>query len=717
MLSEGTMLGGRYEILSRIGSGGMADVYKGKDRKLNRFIAVKVLKREFHEDDSFIRKFTSEAQAAGGLMHPNVVNVYDVGEDRGFNYMVMELVEGITLKEYIMKKGKLSAKEAVSIAIQIANGIQAAHNQNIIHRDIKPQNVIISKEGKVKVTDFGIAKAANSNTVSSMVMGSVHYSSPEQARGAASDAKSDIYSLGITMYEMVTGRLPFDGDTAVSVAVKHLQEEIISPAEYVPELPYSLEQIILKCTQKRADFRYPDVAALILDLKRSLVEPEGDFVRIRQVAGAATVMITEEELQEIQRKNMEHRYHAYNDSHENRYDDRYEYEDDYDDEYDEYEDEYDDDYDDEYEDDYRSEGRRHGKGEQVNPGMNRIIRILMIVVALIIGFLIVMMAGKAAGLFKLPGSNWSDEAMKNRVEVPDVVGKTKDEGIAALNKVNLGYELVEGGQSDRYDKGYIMEQETAAGTKVLKNTRIKIVVSSGMQPQEIEMPDVTGQDEKKARATLENLGLVVSTTSEYNEEYEKGKVLYASYEPGTRLEKGTEVTLTVSDGREPVEKVEVPGIVDMMEWDAVSALQYAGLTAGERKEEFSDAEPGTVIKQDISVGNKVEIGGSVGYTVSKGREKTKMPPVNGLTESRAKAVVQGAGFEPVFRYEVNESAAGTVFYSSFDEGTELDPGTVVEIWISTGMNETPQEEAPKEESQPEASEEAKPQDNAAVRSH
>ena len=288
MIKEGVFLGKRYEILGRIGSGGMADVYKGKDHKLNRYVAIKVLKSDYRSDEVFIQKFVSEAQAAAGLMHPNVVNVYDVGQDRGLYYMVMELVEGITLKDYIEKKGKLSAKETISISIQMVTGIQAAHNRHIIHRDIKPQNIIISKEGKVKVTDFGIARATTSTqTISASVMGSVHYTSPEQARGGHVDERSDIYSAGITMYEMITGHVPFDGDSTVTVALKHLQEEIVSPSEEVPDIPYSLECIILKCTQKSQEKRYSSCEELLLDLKRSLVDPDGDFVLAGGAAAAA----------------------------------------------------------------------------------------------------------------------------------------------------------------------------------------------------------------------------------------------------------------------------------------------------------------------------------------------------------------------------------------------------------------------------------------------
>ena len=300
MLKTGTIIAERYEILGKIGTGGMADVYKAKDHKLNRFVAVKVLKPEFREDTTFIRKFKSEAQAAAVLTHPNIVNVFDVGDDNGVYYIVMELIEGITLKEYISKKGKLSVKEATSIAIQGSMGLEAAHSHGIVHRDVKPQNIIISMDGKVKVTDFGIARAASSNTISSNVMGSVHYSSPEQVRGGYSDEKSDIYSLGITMYEMVTGKVPFDGDTTVAIAIKHLQEEIVPPSVYTPELPHSLEQIILKCTQKSVDRRYQNMEDVIADLKHSLIDPQGDFVTLTSVDNEAkTVVISDKELGEI----------------------------------------------------------------------------------------------------------------------------------------------------------------------------------------------------------------------------------------------------------------------------------------------------------------------------------------------------------------------------------------------------------------------------------
>ena len=398
MVKDGIVLGKRYEVLSKVGAGGMADVYKGRDQMLNRYVAIKVLKKEFREDENFVRKFRSEAQASAGLLHPNVVNVYDVGEDRGLYYMVMELVEGITLKEYIEKKGRLSHKEVISIAIQMCSGIGAAHAAGIIHRDIKPQNIIISKDGKVKVTDFGIAKAVTSNTISTNAMGSVHYTSPEQARGGFSDQKSDIYSIGITLYEMVTGQVPFDGDSTVSVAIKHLQEEITAPSELVSDIPYSLEQIILKCTQKNAERRYPNTDELIQDLKRSLVDPDGDFVVIPPLGNADTLIITDEELDEIQNSYDEDEYD------EDEYD-----EDEYDeDEYDE--DEYD-------EDEYDVDDGKRGKGsDEVNPKMKKLTRILTVVVAIIIAFIVIFAIGRAAGIFRIGPE--SPNETEDMVEVP-----------------------------------------------------------------------------------------------------------------------------------------------------------------------------------------------------------------------------------------------------------------------------------------------------------
>ena len=303
MIRKGMFISDRYEIIDKVGSGGMSDVYKAMDHKLNRYVAIKVLKSEFSEDTGFVSKFRVEAQSAAGLTHPNIVNVYDVGEDNGIYYIVMELIEGITLKKYIEKKGKLPIKEAVSIAIQVAQGIEAAHNNHIIHRDIKPQNIMISREGKVKVTDFGIARAASSHTINGNAMGSVHYISPEQAKGGYIDEKSDIYSLGISLFEMITGEVPFEGDSTVSVALQHINEEMPNPRDYVEELPVSVEKILAKCTQKKPERRYLKVSTLIADLKKSLITPDEDFVQMAPASETGTVVLLSKDEAPVIKKN------------------------------------------------------------------------------------------------------------------------------------------------------------------------------------------------------------------------------------------------------------------------------------------------------------------------------------------------------------------------------------------------------------------------------
>lgn len=300
ILRPGTFLQDRYEILEQIGSGGMSYVYKALCHKLNRLVAIKILKEEFSSDGSFVSKFKMEAQAAARLSHPNIVNIYDVVDEDNLHYIVMELIEGITLKNYISKKGCLDVKEAIGVAVQVAQGIAAAHEQGIIHRDIKPQNIIIARDGKVKVADFGIARAASSQTLSATAVGSVHYISPEQARGGYSDARSDVYSLGITMYEMVAGRVPFQGENTVTVALAHLETPITPPSYYNEDIPVGLENIILKCTEKKPEYRYGSMQEVVADLRHALVDPNGDFVQQNpQIDDSQTVIIGKPELEQI----------------------------------------------------------------------------------------------------------------------------------------------------------------------------------------------------------------------------------------------------------------------------------------------------------------------------------------------------------------------------------------------------------------------------------
>ena len=675
MVKNGIILGKRYEVISKIGAGGMADVYKGKDQMLNRYVAIKVLKKEFKEDENFVRKFRSEAQAAAGLIHPNVVNVYDVGEDRGLYYMVMELVEGITLKEYIDKKGRLSHKETISIAIQMCTGIGVAHAANIIHRDIKPQNIIISKDGKVKVTDFGIAKATTSNTISSNAMGSVHYTSPEQARGGFSDQKSDIYSIGITLYEMVTGQVPFDGDSTVSVAIKHLQEEITPPSEIVPDIPYSLEQIILKCTQKNGERRYRNTGELIQDLKRSLVDPDGDFVVIPPLGNADTVIITDEELDDIRSSyDDEDEFDEYD---EDEYGDEEKF-----DEYDEDDDEYD-----EYDDDeeYGGKGKKGKSSDDVNPRMKKVMKILTIVVAIIIVFILVFAIGKAAGIFKGGfGIDTVDTDEKTKVKVPNVVGMTEDEAKKTLNKKGLGFKVVAREESKKYEEGTVSKQKTEAGKRVAKNTTIQVVVSSGLVGDEITVPNVSNMSESEAQKALEDAGFEKITSDfAYSDSVAEGDVIGTTPAANARATKDTEIVMKVSKGSE---KKTVPNVVGQQDGDAQNAITAAGLTVGTVTYEYYDDVPkGQVVSQTVAGGKKVAPGTSVGLTISSGPkppEKVSVPPVTGISIEEARALLDGVGLKADIKYDSETvGTVGQVIKCNPGVGTQVDEGSTVTLIV------------------------------------
>lgn len=591
MLKTGMIIAERYEILGKIGTGGMADVYKAKDHKLNRFVAVKVLKPEFREDTTFIRKFRSEAQAAAVLTHPNIVNVFDVGDDNGVYYIVMELIEGITLKEYISKKGRLSVKEATSIAIQVSMGLEAAHSHGIVHRDVKPQNIIISMDGKVKVTDFGIARAASSNTISSNVMGSVHYSSPEQVRGGYSDEKSDIYSLGITMYEMVTGKVPFDGDTTVAIAIKHLQEEMVPPSVFAEDLPHSLEQIILKCTQKSVDRRYQNMEDVIADLKHSLIDPQGDFVTLTSVDNEAkTVVISDKELGEIKhmpkqisKSEAESLEEEINET----------------------------DYDDEPE--VKKHRKKSSKKEKTKKRGGHGLTIAMLLLGVIILVAIIFVAGKASGLIggsdkaktKTEQTNTSD-ADDGMVTVPDLLGKTEDEAKNITKDMKLGIQPM-GEEASTQAKGTISSQDIPKGSKVEQYTTIKYYISKGAQ--QITVPDVDGQTGVDAQQTLEDMGLNVTVQKEYSELNDDGTPIvdpgYAystTPDAGSSVSAGDTITLVVSRGVDYGNSVEVPSVVGMTKNDAITT--FGKFLNVEVKEEMStEVAAGEVIVQEPEAGN------------------------------------------------------------------------------------------------------------------
>ena len=679
MVKDGIFLSNRYEVLSKIGAGGMADVYKGRDCMLNRYVAIKVLKKEYREDENFVSKFRSEAQAAAGLQNPNIVNVYDVGEDRGLYYMVMELVEGITLKEYIQKKGRLSNKEVLSISIQMCTGIEAAHKHEIIHRDIKPQNIIISKEGKVKVTDFGIAKAVSSHTVTSSAMGSVHYVSPEQARGGFCDAKSDIYSVGITMYEMATGKVPFDGDSTVAVAMKHLQETMTPPSEIVPSVSPALEKIILKCTQKSPERRYQNISLLIQDLKRALVDPDGRFVDMGQAYDDGnTVMISQEEMGRIRNGR------GYDEYDEESYDDEYGEEDE------SYGDDYDDDgYDDEEEEKYRS--RKGSRSNDVNPRMNKMMKILTIVVAVIIVFILIFVIGKAAGVFKFgPGTEAVETDSKN-IEVPPLVGENKEVADEMCSKRNLVMEVVSKENSDEYPENTVIRQSIDAGEKVAKKTVIEVVISSG--EKEVTIESVEGMDEDAAKKTLKAQGFTDFTVdSEYSDKWENGVVIGTNPAAGEKVTVDTKIKLIVSKG---AQKKDVPDLRGKTVSEAQKLLASAGLEDGGSSEQYSDKyEAGLIISQSVTPGSKVSSGTSVSYVVSKGKKPADQVKVPSVTGKRLADAISALSARGLYYEEVTQTSdlpSGTVISVEPGEGTSVDIGSTVKLYVSDGNGGNPDE--------------------------
>lgn len=614
MLTEGMYLADRYEIISKVGAGGMSDVYKAMDHILGRYVAIKVLKQEFSEDRTFVTKFRTEAQSAAGLEHPNIVNIYDVGSEEGLHFIVMEYVEGITLKTYIEKKVQLSFKEAISIAIQVARGIEVAHNKNIIHRDIKPQNIIISTEGKVKVTDFGIARAATANTISSDVMGSVHYASPEQARNGFVDNRSDIYSLGIVMYEMVTGRVPFDGDTTVAVAIQHLQEEMSSPREYAPNIPISLEKIILKCAQKNPDRRYQSMAELLADLRKALVNPNEDFVVIAPlVDNGKTKVISQDELQQIKDKTLEESAPGEEDDSEVEEDAaptkrRF------------------------FADDEEEEDEEDEDDGILNPKMDKVVTIMGIVVAVIIVIVIIFFILSLFGVFKFGKKNKDNtetqtqtqtetqlvtetETEETEVKMITLIGLEQEEAQEALDKMGLTLFVSELVESDRKE-GTILSQDIEEGTMVEKGTSVKVTVACAVKEKVVSVPGVVGATEADAAKALDALKLSIEKTYEYSDTVAAGSVISQNPTAGSTLTEGAKVKLVISQG---VKSTVVPSVVGKESATAQSEIAAAGLVVSGITEEYHDTiAKGIVLKQSVEGGKTVANGTGVSLVISKG---------------------------------------------------------------------------------------------------
>lgn len=594
MLKNGSMLNDRYEIIGVVGSGGMSDVYKAKCHKLNRYVAIKVLKKEYSMDKNFVSKFRAEAQSAAGLSNPNIVNIYDVCEDEGLYYIVMELVEGITLKAYIEKKGRLDVKEALSIAIQIAQGIKAAHAHQIIHRDIKPQNIIISKDGKVKVTDFGIARVSSAQTINSNAMGSVHYISPEQARGGYVDERSDIYSLGITIYEMLTGKVPFQSDTAVSVALMHIQNEIPSPREIVPEIPVDVEKIIYKCTQKKVDRRYSDAGMLIEDLKAALLNigqesslPKASVKEVKsrnsfeKRVSDATKTIPTQSIKTAAQNKPAHKK----------------------------------DFLEKFSDDRKK-----------NPVIERVLTVAMVLIAIAIIVLGVFAVITIKEKLTPPDiilpttstqpTSYDSQLGVSDVEMPDLRNYKQNDAIIELNKINLKNKITTS-YSTTVAKGTVISQQYKEGTKLARNTVVELVVSLG--PMQYEITDYKGKSFEEVEAIFAAHELIFSPVFVYDSEVMLGQVIKTEPEIGEVVSAGSTVVVYISRGAE-FSAVKVPAVMGNTVDAAKALFEQNGLALKNVNYAHSDTvAEGLVITQSYLANTVVPLGTAIDITVSLGK--------------------------------------------------------------------------------------------------
>ncbi|APQ96393.1 serine/threonine protein kinase [Clostridium botulinum] len=582
----GTKLGNRYELLEKVGEGGMATVYKAKCHYLNRFVAIKILKEQFCSDKEFVEKFKREATSVASLSDNNIVNIYDVGSENNIHYIVMEYVDGKTLKELIVEKGKIDPKETVRISKQIASALVCAHRNNIIHRDIKPHNILVTKEGIVKVTDFGIAKASNSATItnSSKVMGSAHYFSPEQAKGSFVDSRTDIYSLGIVMYEMLVGKVPFDGESPVSVAVKHIQNEVVAPKEIDDKIPESLNSLVLKCLEKNPVKRYQTIKNLEEDLARiennenilngSSNISENDVTRVMDTA------VINDKIKEM----------AQNDEYE---DDDEEYEDD------------DEEYEDE-EDEIEDKKKRSNKGKT---NKKLILGIAMAVLFLVVGSVSAYLAFNKSG--------------GKKVEVPNVVGLTKEEAEKVLSEKKLKLVVAQKVKNEKKE-GTIIESYPKSGEKVAENSEVRVSISSG---NVVVVPNLKGMELEAAKKAIQDLKLKVGNVKyEFNDNVASGKVISQTPDIDAELKEGEEISLVISNGPE-IKYSTVPNLIGKSIDGAQNALANAGLSMGGSKAIITEDQSldGQVASQSIGAGQSIKQGSSVSISYYKYKKPEPKP--------------------------------------------------------------------------------------------
>ena len=585
VLSNGTMISERYKIIQVLGKGGMAIAYKARDTKLDRDVTVKVLRDDFIDDEDFIEKFRTEARSAASLSHPNIVSVYDVGNDGKIYYIVMEYVHGDDLKRTIEASAPFDSITVISIAIQIASALSNAHKHNIVHRDIKPQNILISLDGTTKVTDFGVARAISGATMATAAnaVGSVHYFSPEQARGGYVDEKSDIYSLGITMFEMVTGTLPYDGDSSVAVALKHLKEQLPDMREFNPDISPLVEGIIKKATKKNPDERYENVDLLLADLRKALKEISQNVKNTSKVSGAIPIpndeidipefksrqeAISSLKIEDIPQKEIKYSKRQLKEIEKNNKMKISK--------------------DDDYEQEYVPSKRRQAEYED---GYDKDKEKKVIIVAILTSLIIIALI-TLAGLKFLRG-----DSPVGGVSVPTFTGITLEEAEEIADGLGIKVVKIDEQTSEKYDEGLIIDQNIKEGQKVSKGEEIGVTVSAGVPSA--DMPDVLGKSEDDATDIIKSISQAsIKFEYEVRDGVEHGIVLNQEPKSGTKINDDTIIVLTISEP-EDVIKIKVPNLVGKTEEQAKNEIEKAGLKVGNITEVDSDkVEKGLVCNSD-----------------------------------------------------------------------------------------------------------------------
>lgn len=621
----GKTLGNRYEILEKIGGGGMSVVYKAKCKVLNRFVAIKVLRPELTSDPDFIEKFRQESLSAASLTHPNIVNIYDTGIENEIYYIVMEYVKGETLKDYIKRKGRLSEEETIIISRQISEALKHAHANKIVHRDIKPHNILLTEEGSVKVADFGIARASSSSTINntSNVIGSVHYFSPEQARGGYVDDKSDIYSLGIVMYEMITGVVPFDADNHISVAMKQIQEKPIPPSQRVNNLKISpaLEDIIMKCLEKSQSYRFQNVEEFLNTLNIINGYKRNDILRNNEkLIDSPTIVMDKIDKNNDNKQEDEENVIDINLIDENSNKAFREF--------------FGEDKDHSEQDKRKSRERKNkvekekkvnklnklnknevhdeeDKDEDDEDEIERKKNIKMTVLA-ILSALIVALIGGIIGfraIFHVP-----------EVTVPDLLGKNEEEAKKIVEDLGLNFKVENREYNNEYDEGEVAEQSVEEGTKIKKKNDIEVVISKG--PKDIKVPELVGKYAIEATVILAEMGLEPGeVTEEFNTSVPSGEIISQDPEAGTPANKDDKVDYVVSKGAKATYTT-MPKLVGLDLESAKAKIAGIGLEIGQITEDYSDeVSKGLVMKQSVMSGQEVEVGSSIWMTVSKGSKE------------------------------------------------------------------------------------------------